>query len=263
MTKMKLIKTYFLFLFMILAVGCKSTKTLTSNADVKTNMTAKELIRENQNQNTRFKTLQAKVRIDFTQDQKTQGYTVNLRIAKGKVIWINATLGLARAMITPYKVQFYDKVNNQFFDGDYTLLSDLLGIDLDYKKVERLLLGEAIFDLRADHYAISTHENSYVLQPKEQKAILELFFLFNPSHFKMDSQQLYQPTKRRILEIDYKTYQKVSKQILPENIKIIAVDDTEEVSIEMEYRSISLNEELRFPFSIPLGFKEIRIANAE
>lgn len=260
---MKAIKLYFLFLIILLAVGCRSTKTITSNAEVKANMTAKELIRENQNQNTRFKTLQAKVKIDYTQDQKSQGYTVNLRIAKGKIIWINATLGLARVMITPDKVRFYDKVNNQYFDGDYALLSDLLGIDLDYNKVENLLLGEAIYNLKADNYSISTHENSYVLQPKEQKDLLELFFLLNPSHFKMDSQQLFQPTKRRILEIDYKSYQKVSKQILPENLKIIAVEDTEEVSIEMEYRSVSLNEELRFPFSIPLGFKEIRIANAE
>ena len=260
---MKSFKLYFLSLIILLAVGCRSTKTITSNAEVKANMTAKELIRENQNQNTRFKTLQAKVKIDYTQDQKSQGYTVNLRIAKGKVIWINATLGLARVMITPDKVRFYDKVNNQYFDGDYALLSDLLGIDLDYNKVENLLLGEAIYNLKADNYSISTHENSYVLQPKEQKDLLELFFLLNPSHFKMDSQQLFQPTKRRILEIDYKSYQKVSKQILPENLKIIAVEDTEEVSIEMEYRSVILNEELRFPFSIPLGFKEIRIANAE
>ena len=260
---MKAIKLYFLSLIILLAVGCRSTKTITSNAEVKANMTAKELIRENQNQNTRFKTLQAKVKIDYTQDQKSQGYTVNLRIAKGKIIWINATLGLARVMITPDNVRFYDKVNNQYFDGDYALLSDLLGVDLDYNKVENLLLGEAIYNLKADNYSISTHENSYVLQPKEQKDLLELFFLLNPSHFKMDSQQLFQPTKRRILEIDYKSYQKVSKQILPENLKIIAVEDTEEVSIEMEYRSVSLNEELRFPFSIPLGFKEIRIANAE
>jgi hypothetical protein len=31
----------------------------------------------------------------------------------------------------------------------------------------------------------------------------------------------------------------------------------------MEYRSVSLNEDLRFPFKIPSGFKEISIANAE
>jgi hypothetical protein len=101
------------------------------------------------------------------------------------------------------------------------------------------------------------------LEPKKQQAVLELFFLLNPSHFKMDSQQLYQPLKRRILEIDYKSYQKVNKQILPENLKIIAVEDTDQVTIEMEYRSVSLNGDLHFPFKIPSGFKEISIANAE
>jgi len=252
------------FIFLTVVVyGCRSTKSLSSKGEVDAKMTAKELIRQNKNNSARFKTFQAKVKIDYTQDNKTQGYTVNLRMEKDKVIWINSVLGLARVMITPDQVSFYDKINNQYFEGDYGLLSDLLGVELDFKKVENLLLGEAIFNLKVDNYKISTQENSYVLQPKVQQTVLELFFLLNPGHFKMDSQQFYQPLKRRILEIDYKTYQKVNKQIFPENLKIIAVEDTEEVIIEMEYRSVTLNEELRFPFKIPTGFKEIKIANAE
>jgi len=260
---MKQFRILVFIFFTVVVFGCRSTKSLTSKGEVNTKMTAKELIRQNKNNIAKFKTFQAKVKIDYTQDNKTQGYTVNLRMEKDKIIWINSVLGLARVMITPNQVSFYDKINNQYFDGDYRLLSDLLGIDLDFKKVENLLLGEAIFNLKDDTYKISTKENSYVLQPKEQQSVLELFFLLNPGHFKMDSQQLYQPLKRRILEIDYNSYQKVNKQIFPENVKIIAVEDTEEVSIEMEYRSVTLNEELRFPFKIPSGFKEIKIANAE
>ena len=260
---MKQFRILVFIFFTVVVFGCRSTKSLTSKGEVNSKMTAKELIRQNKNNIAKFKTLQAKVKIDYTQDNKTQGYTVNLRMEKDKVIWINSVLGLARVMITPNQVSFYDKINNQYFDGDYRLLSDLLGIDLDFKKVENLLLGEAIFNLKEDNYKISTQENSYVLQPKEQQSVLELFFLLNPGHFKMDSQQLYQISKRRILEIDYKSYQKVNKQIFPENVKIIAVEDTEEVTIEMEYRSVSLNEDLRFPFKIPSGFKEIKIANAE
>ena len=260
---MKQFRILVFIFFTVVVFGCRSTKSLTSKGEVNSKMTAKELIRQNKNNIAKFKTLQAKVKIDYTQDNKSQGYTVNLRMEKDKVIWINSVLGLARVMITPNQVSFYDKINNQYFDGDYRLLSDLLGIDLDFKKVENLLLGEAIFNLKEDNYKISTQENSYVLQPKEQQSVLELFFLLNPGHFKMDSQQLYQTSKRRILEIDYKSYQKVNKQIFPENVKIIAVEDTEEVTIEMEYRSVSLNEDLRFPFKIPSGFKEIKIANAE
>jgi outer membrane biogenesis lipoprotein LolB len=259
---MKLIRILVLILTVV-AFGCKSTKSITSKGKLNANMTAKELILENQTQKARFKTLQAKVKIEYTQDERSEGYTVNLRMEKDKIIWINSVLGLARVMITPDRVSFYDKINNQYFDGDYSLLSDLLGIDLDFKKVESLLLGEAIYNLEVNKYKLSTQGNSYVLEPKNQLVVLELFFLLNPAHFKMDSQQLYQPLKRRILEIDYKSYQKVNKQILPENLKIIAVEDTDEVSIEMEYRSVSLNEDLHFPFKIPSGFKKITIANAE
>ena len=52
---------------------------------------------------------------------------------KDKTIWINATLGLARAIITPDKVRFYNRINNQYFEGDYTLISNLLGIELNLK----------------------------------------------------------------------------------------------------------------------------------
>jgi len=260
---MKILRIIILGSIVALVIGCKATKTVSSNGELDSSMTAKKLIAENQNQNARFKTLQAKVKIDYTQDQKTQGYTVNLRIEKDKIIWINATLGLARVKITPDRVRFYDKINNQYFDGDYGLLSDLLGIELDFKKVESLLLGEAIFNLKEGQYKLSTQEKSYVLEPKKQKALLELYYLLNPAHFKMDSQQLYQLSKKRILEVDYKSYQSVQKQILPENLKIIAVDNADEVTIEMEYKSVTLNEDLHFPFKIPSGFKEIRIENAE
>ncbi len=254
---MKQIKIVVVTVVVCAVFGCKSTKSVTDTGTLNTSITAKQLIRENSKQEIRFKTLQAKVKIDYTQGDDSQGYTVNLRIKKDETIWLSATLGLARAMITPDRVQFYDKINNQYFDGDYTLLSNILGVELDFKKVQNLLVGEAIYNLKDDTYKASTHQESYVLEPKNQKAVLELFYLINPGHFKMDSQQLYQPLQQRMLQVDYKSYQEVQRQIVPENIHISAVESTSEVTIDLEYKSVSLNEEVRFPFKIPSGFKEI------
>ncbi len=47
------------------------------------------------------------------------------------MIWLSAKLGLARMMITPESVRFYNKLDNEYFDGDYKLLSDFVGVDLD------------------------------------------------------------------------------------------------------------------------------------
>ena len=53
---------------------------------------------------------------------------------KDKVIWLSAPLGIARMMITPDQVAFYNKRDNTYFDGDYSLLSDFVGFDLDFLK---------------------------------------------------------------------------------------------------------------------------------
>jgi len=260
---MKTVKLNIVILLVCLATSCKSAKIVAGSGEINSGISAKQLIRENTKQDAKFKTLQARVKIDYTQDLQEHGYTVNLRMEKDKTIWINATLGLARAMITPDEVSFYDKINDQYFKGDYTLLSNLLGIELNFKKVQSLLLGESLFNLKDRKYIVSTNDKSYILQPKEQTALLEFFLLLNPSHFKIDSQQLLQPLKKRFLQVDYLAYQDIDKEILPKNIKIMAVEDNDEVIIAMEYKSVSLNQEVRFPFKIPSGFKEIILDDAQ
>ncbi|WP_047549425.1 DUF4292 domain-containing protein [Psychroserpens sp. Hel_I_66] len=260
---MKSLKITTACLFLILGVSCKSARSVVANGEIDNKLTSKQLIRENGKNDASFKTLQAKVKIDIIDGLKESSYSLSMRMEKDKTIWISATLGLARAMITPDRVQFYDKINNQYFDGDYKLLSDLLGVELNFDKVQSLLIGEPLFNLKDDTYVISNNEASYILQPKNQNSILELFLLFNPSHFKMDSQQLLQPSKKRFLQIDYTGYQDVDKQILPQNIKIIAVEDSEELNVMMEYKSVSINEEVRFPFNIPSGFDEIILDDAK
>ncbi|WP_299223669.1 DUF4292 domain-containing protein [uncultured Psychroserpens sp.] len=259
---MKYLKLSILLLTACL-LSCKSASRINSSGEINNKLSAKQIIKQNSKQEAQFNTLQARVKIDYTQDLQEQSYSVNLRMEKDKTIWISATLGLARAMITPESVRFYDKINNQYFDGSYELLSNLLGIDLNYKKVQNLLLGNPLFNLKQGSYIASSNDNSYVLQPENQSALLELFLLFNPAHFKVDSQQLAQPLDNRFLQIDYLAYQDIEDQIIPKNIKIIAVENTDEAIIEMEYKSVSLNQDMRFPFKIPSSFKEIILENAE
>jgi len=170
---------------------------------------------------------------------------------------MTAPISLIKVLITPNKVSFYNKLNNTYFDGDFSYLSDLLGTELDFQKMQNLLLGEALFNLKEDTYKISIHEDSYVLQPEKQRELFEIFFLLNPSHFKINSQQLAQQHEKRLLQIDYLAYQAVDKQTLPERIKVIAVEANNEMILNMEFKSVSLNGNLRFPFKIPSGYDEI------
>ncbi|WP_066223107.1 DUF4292 domain-containing protein [Formosa haliotis] len=246
------------FTFLILTVGCKSAKTLTATeSNLKLN--TKQLIKENTRQAAHFKTLSSKVKAIYSEGEKSKSVSINLRIEKDKTIWLNGPFSAARLLITPDKVSFYNKLDNTYFEGDYKLLSDFLGTDLDFNKVQNLLLGEALFNLKDSNYVSSIYDDAYLVQPADQRPLFELFYIINPTYFKVVSQQLSQPKEERILEIDYLKYQEVDAQIIPEQIKINAVEARSETIIELEFKSVSLNEKLNFPFKIPSGFEPLEL----
>jgi hypothetical protein len=73
----------------------------------------------------------------------------------------------------------------------------------------------------------------------------------------MASQQLSQPLKRRLLQINYKQYQKINKWILPDEIAIATIEGDKRNTIDIEYRNMEFNQNLSFPYKIPNGFDEI------
>ena len=249
--------SFTIILIFVWAIGCKSSKTVASG-DANFDLTAKQVIRENSKNQANFRTLASRVKINVVDGSREHNYTVNLKIEKDKKILLSSTpISVVKALITPEKVSFYNKLDNTYFDGDYAYLSNLLGTELNFTKVQNLLLGEAIFNLKDGKFDLSKSEESYILQPKDLDELFEIFFLINPAHFKLDSQQLTQVEESRFLQIDYLKYQKANRQTLPERLKIIALEQTDELTIDLEYKSLSLNEDLRFPFKIPSGYDEI------
>jgi len=255
------IKTQFslyTILFLFVFFGCKSTKTIVANGELNSRLTARQLIKQTEKVESDFKTLVGKMKIEYIEKNKSEGTTVSLRIEKDKTIWMSK-LGLVKALITPTRVAFYNKLDNTYFDGDFTYLSNLLGTELDFQKVQNMLLGQSMFALNDKDYEIDVFDQSYQLKPKKQRDLFELFLMFNPSHFKMDSQQIAQPKKRRILQIDYLSYQKVDNLTLPSETKIFAIENEDQLVINLELKSVDLNEDVRFPFSIPSGYKKIEL----
>lgn len=253
MTKYLYIIFVFLFLF-----NCKSSR-IAGAGEANLKLSTKQLIKENEKQAPNFKTLQSKLKITFTENGNTQTHAVSFRAKKDEMLWMSATFSIIKALVTPEKISFYNKLDNTYFEGDFSYLSDLLGTELDFKKVQNLLFGEALYDLKDEPYKASVLDSSYVLQPKNQSALFEIFFILDPTLFKVKSQQISQPKEQRHLQIDYNTYQEIDKQILPEKIRVIAVEANEEVTIELEFKNVSLNEDLRFPYKIPSGFDKIEL----
>lgn len=243
-------------LLVVLATSCKGSKIIT-DGNVNEKLSAKAVIKAHYQNQSSFETLRGRVKMDYSNGEEEQSFTVTLRMERDKGIWMSAPLGIVKAYITPERVSFYNKLDNEYFDGDFSYLSALLGTQVDFTIVQNLLLGQAIVDLRDEKYSLSIANTSYQLKPRMVGKLYKLLFQVEPKNFKMGLQQLSQPENGRLLQISYQNYQNVGKAVLPNQINITAVEGTTENAILLEFRNMEVNQRVNFPYSIPKGYKEI------
>jgi len=254
------IKYTILSIGFLFAFSCKTNKVVTGGG-INENLSAKAIIKTHYQNHIDFNTLSGKVKINYSDGESSQGVSVSLRMEKDKAIWMSAPLGMVKVYITPNRVSFYNKLQNEYFDGNFSYLSNLLGTELNFEKVQDLLLGQAIFDLRKEKYNASIADKNYQLKPRKAGELFKTFFTIEPTNFKISTQQLSQPLKKRVLEIDYKNYQKIEGKVFPNTVVITAIDKEVTNTIDLEYRNMEFNRNLNFPYKIPKGFDEIVLKN--
>ena len=255
----KHIKTVLLLSIAVhLLVSCGTKKTIVGGEKA-SGLSAKTVIKNHYKNQLDFKTIRGRIKIDYNDGYSSKGFTMSLRMEKDKAIWVSATLNMAKMLITPNRVSFYNKLDNTYFDGDFAYLSNLLGTELNFEKVQNVLLGQALFNLKAEPYNNTVVNDNYQLQPLEDIALFRKLFAIEPTNFKMALQQLSQPEKERMLKIRYKTYQKIDERIFPDAIVITAQEGQNNTTIELEYKNIAFNQSVSFPYRIPEGYKEIKV----
>jgi len=242
--------------FLVSCGGGKSAgKIATKNAE------AVSVIKKHYTTETQFKTASGKLRAVYQDDEKTQSVNLSFRMEKDKAIWMSASIlgfPVAKAYITPSSVSYYEKVTQSYFDGDFRLVSDFLGTPLDFQKLQNLLIGQAIYDLRDEEFNFTQSPRGFQFV-REDGSVIKKMFLLNAKNFKTEAQQLIQDQENRGLTVTYSEYQEIDGLIFPENIKIIANEGGASTNIDLTYRNISFNEEVSFPFDIPSGYEEISL----
>ena len=195
----------------LLLVSCKGTKTI-PNSNTAVDIPLKDIITAHDAANPAFNTMAARVQVVYDDGKKSQSMTISLRMEKDKTIWIKASLlgiTLAKALITPERVSYYEKLSGTYFDGDYALLSDFLGTEIDYEKAQAILLGQSIFSLDKKQYDSEVVLNKYRILPKRQPQNFIHTLLLNPGDFKVAQGTLTQPVDDRTLTVRYGDYQQL------------------------------------------------------
>lgn len=253
---MKLKPLYFLLLLVLASCGGAKNISKIENAS------AKEVISAHNAAVPDFKTLAGRVQLVYETDEKLQSITVSLRMEKDKNIWIKASIlgiTIAKVLITPTSVSYYETIGGTYFQGDFALLGQWIGTPINFQQAQNMLLGQSIFTLNPSEYSAAVFQNKFKIQPKQQPQNFIHSLFLNPDNFKVASETLSQPKDDRLLNIRYGDYQNIDGQFYPSNIMINTTEKGSATKIEINYKKIDLNVDVSFSFDIPEGYEEIQL----
>lgn len=210
-----------------------------------------------------FKTLNIRANARYEDEKNMQNVNADIRIEKDKqILVIIRVFGItfAKALVTPSRVQYYEKPNNTFFDGDFDGLSKWLGTDLDYQKVQNLFLGKSFENLNREQFIVALVNNLYQINQSKTTADNANTYYINQEYL-LEKAVLEQRTKERELKIDYMNYEEISGMKFPKKIFIEAAQNQKKTTIDIEYKNISINEDLNFLYNVPKGYEQTFIKN--
>lgn len=254
-------KFYQFFILVLLTLGsCKASKSTLKTSEKISKLSARKLIKKHNGLN--FPTLiDAKLKVNYSNNKEKLGISVRMKMIKDEVIWLKGSkvITIFKAKITPQKVSFYSPYKKSYFEGDFSMLTQLLGVELNFTQLQNLLLGQAIFPLKKNEQTIAIIDNSYSLYPKVQSSLFNVFYNFSPKTFKLKKQLLINPNKNQKLDISYPKYLEKNNLLFPKQIKINTKEKNKFSTIDINIRSIEFNKKIITPFKIPLGYQEIKL----
>lgn len=262
----------FLICLLVLSSSCRAKKTI-SKAPV--NATTKiveigisspdSLSRAMQIADVPIQWFGAKVSVNSDINNQTNAFSANLRIKKDSAIWISISpaLGIevARALITPDSLKFINRINGTFFKGDYRYLNELLQIEVNFKMIQAILLGNVYLHYSIEQYISDRENTELVLSTIKKRRIRreidleipqiltqEIWFSSLQNKIVRMEMQDYRPVRK--FTVNYLQFEKVDELSMPNKLIITAQAD-KQVKIDLEYSRMTINKELNLPFNIP------------
>ena len=246
----------------VFMISCKSKAVAVQNdSKEEVTKTDNKVIEKHYNNKLDFSTLYIKASAKYEDEKQSQNVSAEIKIEKDKQILVSVRflgITMAKALITPTSVSYYEKIKGTYYEGDFTSLSKWLGTDLDYGKVQNLLVGEALDDLKKGKYTQTIVDNLFRLDDEKNGDLKKSFFI-DADKYLLQKEQISKPSENMMLQIAYADSKVFDQGTLPTSIEINAIQPKGKTDISLNYNTISFNEELSFPYSIPSGYKQVII----
>ncbi|MBC8487119.1 MAG: DUF4292 domain-containing protein [Bacteroidetes bacterium] len=257
--------TFYFCLFTFVFYSCKTTRKVIKGPIKKYGADYLfERLKENELQ---FDWFSAKYKLDLIIDKKKTSFSGQLRMRKDSVTWVSFSpalgIEMARLLITADSVKFINRINKNYFLGDYLIVNDFLGSNVDYDVMQSILLGNdltyyengkfrATYDSKEYHLVTADRRKlkKYVQTAQDAERIFIQNIFLNPETFKITQMKIKEIKKEnKKLSATYSDFRFVDGQLIPHHISYEITAETP-LKIEINYSKITINKIQRFPFKI-------------
>jgi hypothetical protein len=224
----------------------------------------------------KFETFSAKAVISVQQEGKKNTFKSNIRIRKDSAIWISITplfgIELARILITEDSVKVMNRLEKQYFIGDYEYINKRFNVDLEFEVIQALMLGNSIAFELDEKIKFSTDNEDFYLgnlrkrkvrkaeekpkkMEKQKDEVISLWI--NQETFKLNKFLLSDLSANRYLFGEYKDQMTVEDQKVPEYLHF-ELRSAKPSIVELQYSRVSLNQALKFSFNISSKYEQVQ-----
>jgi hypothetical protein len=252
--------TILLLGWILLFAACKSPALPSSRTPMK-DIQAKDLTKSIAKNQLDYKKFRSRVKTTYDNGKRKQQIIINLRMEKSKSIWMSANMivPIAKLLVTPERVSFYEKFQKTFFEGDVSFINQQFDTSFEFKDLQNLLMGLPLTNINRGRWETISHPKYYILTPKSNKLRFRPTFFFDPNNFLLLEQRFMVPGTQQSLTVKYLNHQKLDGEFIPGEVQISLFNGSELTRIKLEYTRADFPDRLSIPFDIPKGYEPIEM----
>jgi len=282
---------YILVCIALLALSSCRTARVVTKTSVAKPISASKLIRNIENNAFEYKHLSIKkISCQFDDGKTKTSFKASIFAEKDKRIIVmlsKLNIPVGRIWLTPDSVKFINYLENNYFIDDYSYLSSVLGMDLDFQTIHAIISNN-VFSLRDEkrdkdnnEYEVKIDSGLYVLESvqklKERKvsqrtgerkaarkpkkiltdASVRQSIFVDPDTYKLRKIKLDDAANSRKLNIEFSDFVPVEKQIYPGEIFLHFVSPESLIQMRVKLSGFSMEGEKDIRFKVPEKFTRI------
>jgi len=204
----------------------------------------------------RYLTAKGKAQVDFSSLKQT--VNINVRMRKDSVIWLS--LGLAgfegvRAYITRDSIQVMNKLQREYYAGDFAYLKRQFNVEVTFDQLQALLLGNYLPAPAGTTPTVVTEGPQQRVEYTQSGLLLKQ--LIELSRQRVKELTVTDPNSQNSYMVNYTDFQALpgTQQQFAYSTLVQVKQGSGASTVSINYRNVELDkEQLSFPFSVPSGY---------